>query len=99
MKNLKEIQRIAAAHKEELQRKYKVRELGIFGSFVRGEQKRTSDVDILVEFEEDAKVSLLEFVNMENYLGDLLGMKVDLVEKPALKPRIGKNILKGVIYL
>lgn len=99
MRSLKEIQGILGEHKEELRRKYKVKEIGLFGSFVRDEQKEMSDVDILVEFEEDAKISLLEFVNMENYLVDMLEMKVDLVENLGLKPRIGKNILKEVIYL
>jgi hypothetical protein len=52
-----------------------------------------------VEFEEDAKIGLLKFVNLENYLSDLIGFKVDLVEKSALKTRIGKNILREVITL
>jgi len=66
---------------------------------VRGEAKEESDLDILVEFEPDAEISLLEFVELENYLSDLLGVKVDLVEKSALKPRIGKRILSEVVYL
>jgi predicted nucleotidyltransferase len=52
-----------------------------------------------VEFEEDAQIGLLKFVNLENYLSDLTGVKVDLVEKSALKPRIGKNILREIITL
>jgi len=52
-----------------------------------------------VEFESDAKISLLDFVKLENYLGDLLGVKIDLVEKSALKPRIGKQILSEVVIL
>lgn len=99
MKSLEEIKRTLAEHKWELKKKYGVKEIGLFGSFIRGEQKITSDIDILVELEEDAKISLLEFVNLENYLGDLLGVKVDLVEKPALKPGIGRNVLKEVVYL
>jgi hypothetical protein len=50
-----------------------------------------------VEFEEDADVDLLKFVNMENYLSELVSVKVDLVERSGLKPRIGKHILKEVI--
>lgn len=64
---------------------------------MRGEYKGKSDLDILVEFEEDADVDLLKFVNMENYLSELIGVKVDLVERSGLKPRIGKHILKEVI--
>ena len=70
MKDLKEIKKILMEHKEELKRKYKVKEIGIFGSFVRGELKETSDVDILVEFEDGAKIGLLKFINLENYLSE-----------------------------
>lgn len=52
-----------------------------------------------MEFEHDAKISLLDFVELENYLSDLLGVKVDLVEKSALKPGIGKRILDEVVYV
>lgn len=99
MKTSDEIKQILTEHKEELKEKYGVKEIGIFGSYVRKEQKKISDVDILVEFEEDAEIGLLKFVNMENYLSGLLGVKVDLVEKSGLKPRIGKHILKEVVYL
>ncbi len=66
--NLKRITDILKEHKEELKEKYEVKEIGIFGSYVREECKEKSDLDILVEFEEDAKIGLLKFVNMENYL-------------------------------
>lgn len=96
---LEKIINILKKHKEELRKKYHLKEIGIFSSYVRGEQSSKSDIDILVEFEEDAKIGLLEFIKMENYLSDLLGIKVDLVEKRALKPRIGKYILKEVIFI
>ena len=99
MKTTKEIKYILLKHKVDLKQKYKIKDIGLFGSYIRNEQYLTSDVDILIEFEEDAKISLLEFVGIENYLSDLLGLKVDLVEKSALKPRIGKQILKEVIFL
>lgn len=97
--NLERIISILKEHKAELKEKYGVKEIGIFGSYVRGKYKEKSDLDILVEFEEDAKIGLLKFVNLENYLSDLIGVKVDLVEKSALKPRIGKTILREVITL
>ncbi|KKL11464.1 hypothetical protein LCGC14_2545580 [marine sediment metagenome] len=97
--NLKKITNILKEYKEKLKEKYGVKEIGIFGSYVREEDKGKSDLDILVEFEEDAKIGLLKFVNMENYLSELTGVKVDLVEKSALKPRIGKHILKEVAPL
>ena len=98
-KSLDRIKEILKKHEKELKEKYGIKEFGIFGSYLRGEAKEESDLDILVEFKPDAKISLLEFVELENYLSDLLGVKVDLVEKSALKPRIGKRILSKVVYV
>ena len=95
MKNLADILKTLAAHKEELQKRYRVKELGVFGSVVRGEQKGTSDVDILVEFEKP--IGFFTFLELEEYLSTLLGLKVDLVSKKALKPNIGRYILQEVI--
>ncbi|MGF1496083.1 MAG: nucleotidyltransferase family protein [Elainellaceae cyanobacterium] len=97
MKTLEEIQQWLVQNKSLLRQRYKVRELGVFGSYVRQEQTETSDVDVLVEFSETP--SLLKFVNLENYLSDSLGVKVDLVHKAGLKPRIGERILAEVVYL
>jgi len=99
MKSIQDIKRTLEEHKEELREKYKVKEIGIFGSYVRGEQKGKGDLDILVEFEEDAKLSLLDLVGLEIELSDLLGIKVDLVERKSLKPYIGQHILSEVIYV
>jgi predicted nucleotidyltransferase len=98
MKNLDEIKATLSKHKQELKQKYKVKEIGIFGSYVRGEQKRHSDIDLLVEFEEpSSNLTLLDFIRLENYLSEVLGIKVDLVERHALKPRIGKHVLEEVV--
>ena len=97
MKTLEEIKQWLVQNKSLLEERYKVQELGIFGSYVRQEQTETSDVDVLVEFFETP--SLLKFVNLENYLSDRLGVKVDLVHKAGLKPRIGERILAEVVYL
>jgi len=78
-----------------LKEKYKVKTLGVFGSYVRGEQKEGSDLDILVEFQEP--VGLFKFMELEEFLGNNTGVKVDLVSRKALKPRIGKYILEEVI--
>lgn len=80
-----------------LRDRFKVRKIGIFGSFARGEQEATSDIDILVDFREP--VSLIDFVALERHLSEILGRKVDLVMRSALKPRIGKHILREVRYL
>jgi predicted nucleotidyltransferase len=97
MQDIEEIKRILLRHKEELKKRFKVKTIGVFGSFVRGEQKRQSDVDVLVEFEEP--VGLFEFMDLEMYLTDLLGVKVDLVSKKALRPHIGQHILEEVIMI
>jgi predicted nucleotidyltransferase len=86
-----------SAQKPFLRDQYGVNSLGIFGSYIRGEQKKKSDVDILIDFENS--ISLLSFVALEYHLSDVLGKKVDLVMKSALKPRIGKQILRDVIYI
>ncbi len=73
--------------------------MGVFGSYVKGEETPESDLDILIEFEEHARISLIDFVELEQYLSEILGIKVDLVEKTALKPRIGRRILEEVVYI
>lgn len=97
MTEVEEIKRTLSLHKAELKKKFKVKTIGVFGSYVRGEQKRSSDVDILVEFEEP--IGLFEFMDLEDYLSELLGVKVDLVSKKALKPHIGEHILQEVIMI
>jgi predicted nucleotidyltransferase len=78
-----------------LAERYSVEKLEIFGSYVRSEQKKNSDLDLLVTFKEVP--SLLTFIAIENYLSDLLGIKVDLVMKDSLKAKIGKRILREAI--
>ncbi len=75
--------------------KYDVDSIELFGSFVRNQQDKNSDLDVLVTF---SKVpSLLKFIELKNYLSDELKVNVDLVMKDSLKPRIGKNILSEAI--
>ena len=99
MITIDQLKKTLGAHKEELKKNYQVKDIGIFGSYVRGEQKKKSDVDILVEFDESSKLRLLDFIGLENCLTDILGIKVDLVEKGTLKPRIGKHVLEEVVTL
>jgi predicted nucleotidyltransferase len=93
------IKETLARNKSELKEKYHVKEIGVFGSYVKGKEHKSSDVDILVEFEPSASISLLDFVRLENHLSILLGVKVDLVERSALKPRIGKHVLQEVVSI
>ncbi len=85
-------------HLPELRRQYGVKSLGVFGSYVRGEEDKHSDLDVLVEIENDS-LTLLQFVHLQSYLSDLLGVKVDLVESSSLKPYIGSHIRQEVIML
>ncbi|MFQ5708142.1 MAG: nucleotidyltransferase family protein [bacterium] len=97
MKALAEIKEILEKHREELRQKYKMRVVGIFGSYVRGEHKRGSDIDLLGEFEEP--VSLLELVGAEIYLSEILKMKVDLIPKEDIRPELKETILKETLHL
>ena len=95
MRKIKQIQNILVSSKPELKKKYKVSELGIFGSYARGEQKKSSDIDILVKFSPDA--SLFDFVGLGNYLEDKLKIKVDVVSERGIRPELRGNIVKGVL--
>ncbi len=97
MKTIKDITSAIEANREVLEDRFKVKTIGVFGSHVRGEQKKHSDVDILVEF--SGSMGLFGFMELEDYLSELLGLKVDLVTKGALKPYIGKRILEEVVYV
>ena len=97
MKTIKEITSTLETLKPTLKERFKVKTIGVFGSYVRGEQKKQSDIDVLVEFEEP--VGLFEFMDLEIYLSEVLGVKVDLVSKKALKPHIGKRILEEVVMI
>ena len=99
MRSLEEIQQTIVQSKPRLQQRYQVTQLGIFGSYVRGEQTEASDLDVLVEFAPEARFGLLKFCELENDLSETLGLKVDLVMKTGLKPHIGDRILQEVIYL
>jgi predicted nucleotidyltransferase len=78
-----------------LVRQYHVASLGLFGSYVRGENRADSDLDVLVTFSEAP--SLLRLIELENHLSDLLSVKVDLVMRDALKPQIGRRVLAELV--
>lgn len=84
-------------HLPELRRRYGVTAIGVFGSYVRGEARQRSDIDILVDFDE--AISLFRFIELELELRKVLGRKVGLLLRSALKPGIGKSILGEVEYL
>jgi uncharacterized protein len=94
-RDLARFKRILRRHLPELQARYAIKSLGVFGSYVRGEAGKRSDLDVLVEFE--SAPSLFKFIDLEEQLAEVLGVKVDLVMKSALKPAIGRQILAEVV--
>jgi len=94
MKTRDEILRALRALKPDLMARYKVKEIGLFGSFVRGEQGETSDIDVLVDFEEGA--DLFDLVGLGLFLEEQLQRKVDVVDKSALRPELREVVLKEV---
>ncbi len=97
MKKIEKIKSQLEELKPVLKERFKVEKIGIFGSYLRGEQGRRSDLDILVEFSET--IGLLKFIELEHFLSQELGLKVDLIMKEALKPRLKEGILREVVYL
>jgi hypothetical protein len=82
-------------HLPELAEKYHVRSLEVFGSYVRNEQTAESDLDVLVTFDETP--DLFQFIELEDRLSEILGLKVDLVVKRTLKPLLEKDILREAV--
>jgi predicted nucleotidyltransferase len=99
MKTLDEIKEILEAQQDYLAAEYGVSIVGVFGSYVRGEQQPDSDVDVLIELERPARVSLIGLVELEHDLSELLGMKVDVAIRRNLRKRIGERILREVVPL
>jgi hypothetical protein len=96
MKDIEEIKKIISQHRKELEERFKVRSIAIFGSYVRGEETTKSDIDILVEFREP--VGLL-FIHLADYLEEILGIRVDLLTPQAIKPNRRKHIMEDLIYV
>ncbi len=97
MRTIEELKSILIEHKSELENDYGVMEIGVFGSYIKHKENKSSDIDILIDF--NNAVDLLTFVHLKNYLSDILKVNVDLVMKNALKPKIGDRILKEVVYI
>ena len=96
MKNLDELKKVIREHKPELESEYQVKEIGIFGSYARGDQNPDSDLDILVEF--SAPVGF-KFIHLADFLEQILGLKVDITTPDAIKPNRRKYIEQDLIYV
>ncbi len=97
MMSTEKIVSILKTHRKELEKKFSVNEIGVFGSYVRNEQTRDSDIDILVEF--DRVPGLIGLITLEETLEKLIGRKIDLVRKGSIRKELKSNILREVIYI
>ena len=97
MKDLERILSDLRYLRPELEKRYPVRAMGVFGSYAKGNQTQSSDLDVLVELGDG--IGLLGFAGLQQDLSDALGMKVDLVDREALKPAIGRRIMAEVVML
>jgi uncharacterized protein len=95
MRDFEKIKSILSDQKEFLKKTYRIKEISIFGSVVRSEETGLSDIDILVDFSEP--IGFFAFLELEEHLQQILGRKVDLVSRKALKPKIGERILKEAV--
>ena len=96
MKSLEEVKRIINIYRKELEEKFKVKSIAIFGSYARGEQTPQSDIDIIVEFKEP--VGML-FIHLADFLEEILRIKVDLLTPEAIKENRIKYINEELIYV
>ena len=92
-----EVKKILIENSNYIKKAFYVKEIGIFGSFVKGKQKAKSDIDILVIFEKGHK-DFFNYMRLKYCLEDLLGRRVDLVIKEAVKPRLKQKIFNEVEY-
>ena len=97
MKTLNEIRQVLSLQKQSICEIYRITEIGIFGSYARGDETETSDIDILVDYE--TAPTLIMLVELRDYLSQLFGIKVDIVTKNGLKPRIRDRVLAEVVYI
>lgn len=97
MRKLDDIMNELRRLRPQLQRRYPIRQMGVFGSYVHGNQREDSDLDVLVELGDG--IGLIELIGLKQELSDAIGLNVDLVTKDALKPRIGRRILSEVVML
>jgi predicted nucleotidyltransferase len=97
MKTKEEILKILSQEMPFLKERYQVLHCGLFGSYAYGQTSPKSDIDILVQFEKP--VGFFKFIELEDYLSEKLGIKVDLVTEEALKPLIKPHVMERVIYV
>jgi predicted nucleotidyltransferase len=97
VKSIGEIVKILKLHIIDMKKKFKIKEIGVFGSYVRGEQGEESDIDMLVEFEDGYK-TFDNYMDLKFFLEDVLNSKIDLVIRTTIRDEIKQNILSEVTY-
>lgn len=97
MKDKNEIIKILKELKPILERDYNITEIGLFGSYLRGEQNQNSDIDILLDHK--SGLTFFKLIDLENLLNKTFGVKIDIAFKKYLKKNIGKRILSEVNYV
>lgn len=88
---------IIKKHKDSLLREFHVQKIGIFGSVVRSDFKKGSDIDILIDLKKP--IGFMKFLDLEEFLRTKLGRKVDLVTRNALKSAIKEEVLRDIVYV
>lgn len=95
MRTLEEIKKILKEKRNFLEERFRVKNIGIFGSYIHNEGKESNDLDLLIEYHEPIG---WEIVDLIDYLEGILGVKVDLVTRNALRPELSRSILNEVVY-
>ena len=98
MTTLKRIKEVLSEEKRKMH-KLGINKVGVFGSYISGNIKENSDVDILIDILPDSSLTLFSLIDLELYLSEKLNTKIDLVIKSDLKPNISKKILSEVQYV
>ena len=97
MNQIEELKNVILKNKNRLMENYNLKSIGIFGSYIKGEESINSDLDILVDFSNP--IDLFKFLELEEELQNICSKKVDLVSVKSLKPHIGRQILSEVQYI
>jgi uncharacterized protein len=99
MKTRDQIISFIAKNKDLFRNKFHITKIGIFGSFARGEQNKESDLDLIVEFEDDTQNLYDLKLDIKEFFRSELGIEIDICREKYIKPRIKKEILKETVYV
>ena len=99
MKTRDQILEFLSQNKKLFRDRYHIVRLGLFGSYARGDQNSRSDIDLLVEFEENTQDLYDLKLQLKDFFKDKLGIEIDICREKYIKPRIKKSILKETVYV